>query len=131
MSFQFSVFSDQFGGAERDVRLISTDELKADVIGSFLAIQLVRAPVLRAALLWLALHLFVAVVTDGRFIFPVSLSRLMVVIAAAVGYFDARRRREATFAGNLGIPSFVPPVMWVATIIALEIGSRLAATLID
>jgi hypothetical protein len=99
--------------------------------GSLLSLKLVRAPILRAALLWLALHVFVATVAEGGFVFPVSMSRLIVLIAAAVGYFDSRRRREATFAGNLGIPPFVPPVMWAATTVVLEIGSRIAAALLE
>ena len=109
----------------------TAEDKSSSAAGSLLSLKLVRAPILRAALLWVALHAFIAVATDGSLTFSFSQSRFLVVIAAAVGYFDSRRRREATFAGNLGIPAFVTPAMWAATTGVLEIAVRIVAALID
>jgi hypothetical protein len=100
-------------------------------VSSIFSLPLVRAPVARAALLWLALHVFVAAATDGAWTFGMSQTRFLVVIAAAVGYFDSRRRREVTFAGNLGVPSYLSPATWAATVILLEIALRVASAIID
>lgn len=112
----------------RDVRDVELAEPKP--VSSILSLRLVRAPVTRAALLWFALHVFVAATTGGVFVFGIAQSRLLVVIAAAVGYFDSRRRRESTFAGNLGVPSYLSPATWAATVILLEIALRLASALL-
>ena len=116
---------------ESSVRDVSAPELaESKPVSSILSLKLVRAPILRAALLWLALHAFIAAVTDGSLIFSFSQSRFMVVIAAAVGYFDSRRRRESTFAGNLGVPSYLSPSTWAATVVLLEIALRSVSALI-
>ena len=117
---------------EASVRDVRDPELaESKPASSILSLQLVRAPVMRAALLWLALHVFVAAATGGVFVFGMAQSRLVVVIAAAVGYFDSRRRRESTFAGNLGVPSYLSPAMWAATVIVLEIVLRMMSALLD
>jgi hypothetical protein len=99
-------------------------------VSSILSLKLVRAPILRAALLWLALHVFVAAASDDMWLFGMSQTRFLVVIAAAVGYFDSRRRRESTFAGNLGVPSYLSPATWGATVVLLEIALRSVSALI-
>jgi hypothetical protein len=117
---------------EASVRDVRDPELaESKPASSILSLQLVRAPVMRAALLWLALHVFVAAATGGVFVFGMAQSSLVVVIAAAVGYFDSRRRRESTFAGNLGVPSYLSPAMWAATVIVLEIVLRMMSALLD
>ena len=117
-----------FLNRHRSIEIIELAEPKP--VSSILSLRLVRAPVVRAALLWFALHVFVAAATAGVFVFGIAQSRLLVVIAAAVGYFDSRRRRESTFAGNLGVPSYLSPATWAATVILLEIALRLASALL-
>lgn len=117
---------------ESSVRDVSSPEFaESRPVSSIFSLQLVRAPVARAALLWLALHVFVAAATDGVWMFGMSQTRFLVVIAAAVGYFDSRRRREVTFAGNLGVPSYLSPATWAATVILLEIALGVASAIID
>jgi hypothetical protein len=117
---------------ESSVRDVSSPELaESQSVSSILSLQIVRAPVARAALLWLALHVFVAAATDGTWTFGMSQTRFLVVIAAAVGYFDSRRRREVTFAGNLGVPSYLSPATWAATVVLLEIALRVVSAVID
>jgi len=114
------------------VRDVSSPEpAESQTVSSIFSLQLVRAPVMRSALLWLGLHVFVAAATDGSWTFGMSQTRFLVAIAAAVGYFDSRRRREVTFAGNLGVPSYLSPATWAATVIMLEIALRLVSAIVD
>ncbi|MEO8193858.1 MAG: hypothetical protein ABI681_08395 [Gemmatimonadales bacterium] len=83
---------------------------------------MIRAYPARAFLLWIALHAFVAVGSGAGIVaFSTSASLALTVIAAAVGFFDSRRRHEYTLLGNLGIPALAPPAMWAGTILVLEI----------
>lgn len=81
---------------------------------------LIRRPVALAALLSIAIHTFVAAST-GSFAFDFNQARVFVLIAAIVGWADSRRRKEATFFGNLGVPAWIAPVTWAATAIVLEV----------
>jgi hypothetical protein len=86
---------------------------------------LIRAYPVRALLLWVALHAFVAAASGaGVLAFGTSMSIAMIVIAAAVGFLDARRRHELTLLGNLGIPPTTPSALWAGTILVLEVIMR-------
>ena len=80
-----------------------------------------RRPVALAALLWIAIHIFVAASSNGTFGFNVYQARLLVLFAAVVGWADSRRRKQGTFFGNLGIPAWITPVTWAVTVTLLEL----------
>ena len=97
---------------------------RSTLLSSLWALRVFRAPLYRAALLWFALHVFIGI-ANGGVVFNFAQIRFVVIIAAVVGYIDSRRRHETTFLGNLGIPAFLPPLLWAGTVIAIETLLRL------
>jgi hypothetical protein len=67
---------------------------------------------------------------SGGVIFNFAQMRFVVIMTAVVGYIDSRRRHDTTFLGNLGLPAYVPPLLWVAAVIALETLLRLGRALV-
>ena len=85
----------------------------------------------RALLLWFGLHAFLAIVSGGEIItFGTSATLATLLIAAAVGFVDTRRRREFGLLGNLGIPNAAPSILWGLTTLALEVALRIVTSLI-
>src|SRR5215217_7464839 len=82
---------------------------------------ILRRPVALAALLWIAIHIFVAGSSSGTFGFNVYQARLLVLFAAVVGWADSRRRKQGTFFGNLGVPAWITPITWAVTVSLLEL----------
>jgi hypothetical protein len=81
-------------------------------------------------MLWFGLHAFLAIVSGGEIInLGTTATVAMVVIAAAVGFFDTRRRREFGLLGNLGIPVAAPSTLWALTTLVLEIALRIVTSL--
>ena len=91
------------------------------VLRSPLTLRLVRAPVFRAALIWVAAHVFLALATGELLPLGIKGSVVAALTASAVTFVDARRRRELGFLENLGVPWTVPAAVAAATVIALEI----------
>ncbi len=87
---------------------------------------MIRAFPIRASLLWLALHAFVAAVNGSEALqFSVPMSIVLIVSASLLGFLDTRRRHEFTLLGNLGIPGYMPSVVWGATALVLEVLLRI------
>ncbi len=81
-------------------------------------------------MLWLALHIFLFVVSGGDILALGTRAALVfAVIGAVVGHADTSRRHEYGLLGNLGFPRQAPEAIWAATMIVLEIVLRLAASL--
>lgn len=97
---------------------------RSTLISSLWALRVARAPLARAAVLWLALHVFIGI-ANGGLVFNFAQIRFVVIVAGVVGYIDSRRRHETTFLGNLGIPAYLPPLLWAGTVIVLETLLRL------
>ena len=90
--------------------------------------SVLRRPVALSTLLWLGIHAFVAASSSGTFEFNLYQARLTVLFAAIVGWADSRRRKDTTFYGNLGVPSWIPPVTWALTMMLLEIFTAAAVS---
>lgn len=83
--------------------------------------RLVRVHPLRAALTWLTFHVFLALTSGGISAFGFRGALFMAAATAIVTFMDSRRRREASFLGNLGVSKFAGPVMAATTVLVLEI----------
>jgi hypothetical protein len=99
-------------------------------IASVASLRLIRAQAFRAALLWLAVHAFLALVTGSASRFGVKGSLYFALIAAVIGFLDARRRRETAFLGNLGVPQWLGPAVAGLTLLLLELTASISATVI-
>lgn len=91
---------------------------------------MIRAYPVRALMLWLALHIFLFVVSGGDILaLGTRATLVLAAIGAVVGRADTSRRHEYGLLGNLGIPKHAPAAIWAATMIVVEIALRLAASL--
>jgi hypothetical protein len=93
----------------------------SQVLGSAFGLRLVRARVWRASLIWIAAHGFLAVATGELLPLGTKGSVVAALTASAIALFDARRRRELGFLGNLGVSWISLVAVATATVIALEI----------
>ena len=81
---------------------------------------LLRAYLLRAGLVWAAIHLFVALSMGKVSSFGFTGSLLLAVVAAVVVRVDAKRRREINFLQNLGISLGAPLLLGFFCAVFLE-----------
>lgn len=74
-----------------------------------------------AALLWVLIHAFLLLSTAGA---PTALSPktslVLVVIAAVVGFVDAKRKRETILLQNIGVSPLSVPLIWGSVMVVLE-----------
>src|SRR5207244_512238 len=66
-------------------------------------VRLARRIGSRAMLVWVAVHLIVALVSSGDLLgFTPIAALLLILIGGALGVIDSRRRNEVLFSSNLG-----------------------------
>jgi hypothetical protein len=83
---------------------------------------LLRHVAVPAAVVWILLHGIIFVVSGGAVIrLAWRASIVLAVVAAWLGYVDAKRRSELLFLGNLGIHRATVPVIWFLVVALLEI----------
>ena len=83
---------------------------------------LLRHATLRAAVIWVLLHGIIFAVSGGAVIqLAWRASIVLAVVAAWLGYVDAKRRSELLFLGNLGIHRASVPAIWFLVVALLEI----------
>jgi hypothetical protein len=74
-----------------------------------------------AGFLWLLIHVFLLLSTDGA---PTALSPktwiLLVAIAAPIGFVDAKRKRETILLQNIGVSPLSVPLIWSGVMVVLE-----------
>jgi hypothetical protein len=76
----------------------------------------------RAAIVWVLLHGIIFAVSGGAVIqLAWRASVVLAVVAAWLGYVDAKRRSELLFLGNLGIHRASVPAIWFLVVALLEI----------
>jgi len=76
----------------------------------------------RAALVWILLHGTIFAVSGGVIILLAwRASVVLAIVAAWLGYVDAKRRSELLFLGNLGIHRASVPAIWFLVVALLEI----------
>ena len=82
---------------------------------------LLRGIALRACIVWLLVHGMLFVLSGGE-VRGLSLHALLLLalFGGIVGVVDSRRRQEFLFLMNMGIPGSAVPLIWVASIAALE-----------
>ena len=77
---------------------------------------------MRAAIVWVLLHGIIFAVSGGAVIqLAWRASVVLAVVAAWLGYVDAKRRSELLFLGNLGIHRASVPAIWFLVVALLEI----------
>ena len=77
---------------------------------------------MRAAVVWILLHGIIFAVTGGAVILLAwRASIVLAIVAAWLGYVDAKRRSELLFLGNLGIHRGSVPAIWFLVVALLEI----------
>lgn len=77
---------------------------------------------MRAALVWILLHGIIFAVSGGVVILLAwRASVVLAIVAAWLGYVDAKRRSELLFLGNLGIHRASVPAIWFLVVALLEI----------
>ena len=77
---------------------------------------------MRAALVWILLHGIIFAVSGGVIILLAwRASVVLAIVAAWLGYVDAKRRSELLFLGNLGIHRASVPAIWFLVVALLEI----------
>ncbi|HXI97688.1 MAG TPA: hypothetical protein VNG73_02010 [Gemmatimonadaceae bacterium] len=83
---------------------------------------LLRHVAVRAALVWILLHGIIFAVSGGVVILLAwRASVVLAIVAAWLGYVDAKRRSELLFLGNLGIHRASVPAIWFLVVALLEI----------
>jgi hypothetical protein len=83
---------------------------------------LLRHVAVRAAVVWILLHGIIFAVSGGAVILLAwRASVVLAVVAAWLGYIDAKRRSELLFLGNLGIHRASVPAIWFLVVALLEI----------
>jgi hypothetical protein len=83
---------------------------------------LLRHVAVRAAIVWVLLHGIIFAVSGGAVIqLAWRASVVLAVVAAWLGYVDAKRRSELLFLGNLGIHRASVPAIWFLVVALLEI----------
>ncbi|HMH26901.1 MAG TPA: hypothetical protein VK542_10000, partial [Gemmatimonadaceae bacterium] len=83
---------------------------------------LLRHVAVRAAGVWILLHGIIFAVSGGAVILLAwRASIVLAVVAAWLGYVDAKRRSELLFLGNLGIHRASVPAIWFLVVALLEI----------
>ena len=83
---------------------------------------LLRHVAVRAALVWILLHGIIFAVSGGVVILlALRVSVVLAIVAAWLGYVDAKRRSELLFLGNLGIHRASVPAIWFLVVALLEI----------
>jgi hypothetical protein len=83
---------------------------------------LLRHVAVRAAVVWILLHGIIFAVSGGVVIHLAwRASVVLAVVAAWLGYVDAKRRSELLFLGNLGIHRATVPAIWFLVVALLEI----------
>ena len=83
---------------------------------------LLRHVAVRAAVVWILLHGIIFAVSGGAVIHLAwRASIVLAVVAAWLGYVDAKRRSELLFLGNLGIHRATVPAIWFLVVALLEI----------
>jgi hypothetical protein len=92
------------------------------------SLRLLHFQFLRALLLWVAIHFFVAYGTGEVAAFGFTVTFLLALVASAVSWLDSLRRREVSFLGNLGVEPYVPALLAASIIILLELILSLALT---
>jgi len=76
----------------------------------------------RAAVVWILLHGIIFAVSGGAVILLAwRASVVLAIVAAWLGYADAKRRSELLFLGNLGIHRASVPAVWFLVVALLEI----------
>jgi len=76
----------------------------------------------RAAVVWILLHGIIFAVSGGAVILLAwRASVVLAIVAAWLGYVDAKRRSELLFLGNLGIHRASVPAIWFLVVALLEI----------
>jgi hypothetical protein len=76
----------------------------------------------RAAVVWILLHGIIFAVSGAAVIqLAWRASVVLAVVAAWLGYVDAKRRSELLFLGNLGIHRASVPAIWFLVVTLLEI----------
>jgi len=76
----------------------------------------------RAAVVWILLHGIIFAVSGGAVtLLAWRASIVLAVVAAWLGYVDAKRRSELLFLGNLGIHRATVPAIWFLVVALLEI----------
>jgi hypothetical protein len=76
----------------------------------------------RAAVVWVLLHGIIFAVSGGAVILLAwRASIVLTIVAAWLGYVDAKRRSELLFLGNLGIHRASVPAIWFLVVALLEI----------
>jgi hypothetical protein len=82
---------------------------------------LLRHVAVRAAVVWILLHGIIFAVSGGAVIVLAwRASVVLAVVAAWLGYVDAKRRSELLFLGNLGIHRASVPAIWFVVVALLE-----------
>lgn len=77
---------------------------------------------MRAAFVWILLHGIIFAVSGGAVIqLAWRASIVLTLVAAWLGYVDAKRRSELLFLGNLGIHRASVPAIWFLVVALLEI----------
>ena len=77
---------------------------------------------MRAAVIWILLHGIIFAVSGGAVIqLAWRASVVLAVVAAWLGYVDAKRRSELLFLGNLGVHRTTVPAIWFLVVSLLEI----------
>jgi steroid 5-alpha reductase family enzyme len=83
---------------------------------------LLRHVAVRAAVVWILLHGIIFAVSGAAVIqLAWRASVVLAVVAAWLGYVDAKRRSELLFLGNLGIHRATVPAIWFLVVALLEI----------
>ena len=83
---------------------------------------LLRHVAVRAAVVWILLHGIIFAVSGGAVILLAwRASIVLAIVAAWLGYVDAKRRSELLFLGNLGIHRASVPAIWFLVVAFLEI----------
>jgi hypothetical protein len=83
---------------------------------------LLRHVAVRAAVVWILLHGIIFAVSGGTVILLAwRASIVLTIVAAWLGYVDAKRRSELLFLGNLGIHRASVPAIWFLVVALLEI----------
>jgi hypothetical protein len=83
---------------------------------------LLRHAAVRATVIWVLLHGIIFAVSGGAVIqLAWRASIVLAVVAAWLGYVDAKRRSELLFLGNLGIHRASVPAIWFLVAALLEI----------
>jgi hypothetical protein len=76
----------------------------------------------RAAVVWILLHGIIFAVSGGAVtLLAWRASIVLALVAAWLGYVDAKRRSELLFLGNLGIHRATVPAIWFLVVALLEI----------